>query len=178
MAPGFFNEVAVLAINELDDPTFARELAGDNYGWLEQLALIAEASEKHAGLAPDLHAAAEAALRRKVKTSEVTAYELALLASIDAGRGDHDRAIANYKRALNLEYSQVAWRVALAQVLIAAGDDVQAMKEVRIVLRLQPNHAAARALAEELTLRVDEERGLPVQTAPPNDLEESPVSAD
>lgn len=178
MAPGFFNEVAVLALNELDDPEFARELAGDDYGRLRQLASIAEASEKHAGLAPDLHAAAEAALRRKAKTPEVTPHELALLASIDAGRGDHDRAIAHYKRALNLEYSQVEWRVALARVLIAAGDDVQAMKEVRIVLRLQPNHAAARALAEELTLRVDEERGLPIQTATSADPEESPVSPD
>jgi O-antigen ligase len=178
MAPGFFHEVAVLAFNELDDPEFARDLAGDNYGWLEQLAVIAEASAQHAALAPDLHAASEAALRRRAKTSDVTPYELALLASIDAGRGDHDRAINNYKRALNLEYSQVDWRVALARVLIAVGDDVQAMKEVRIVLRLQPNHAAARALAEELTLRVDEERGLPIQTATSDEQEETPVTED
>ncbi len=177
MAPGFFNEVAVLALKELDDPEFARELAGDNYRWLERLAVIAEASEKHAGLAPDLHAAAEEALRRKAKTADVTPSELALLASIDAKRGDHDQAIANYKRALNLQYSHVNWRVALAQVLIAAGDDVQAMKEVRIVLRLQPNHPAARALVQELSLRVDEERGLPIQTATADDLD-SPVDAE
>jgi hypothetical protein len=154
MAPAYFADAATLALEVLDRPEFARELAGDDYHRLSQLAEIATSSAEHAALADQLRDDAEAALRRRAARDDADPRELAALAAIDATRGDHASAAELYRRALLKDYGQVAWRLARVQSLIAAGDDQQALREARICLSLRPNHAAAQQLADELTVRL------------------------
>lgn len=156
LAPEFFGEVAAMMLDELDRPDLARELAGDQYGLLDQLATIAAASEKHAGLSPQLRQDSEAALRRRIASGQAGPGEFAYLAGLEAGHGNNAAAAELYLRALNAEYNRLEWRLARAQALMAAGEDEQAMREARLCLRIHPGDERARKLVEELSLRVTE----------------------
>jgi O-antigen ligase len=154
MSPGYFLAAAEIALNSLDRPELARELAGDSHGRLEQLAALAAADEKHADLAEALRRDAEAALRKSVAGDAARPGDLAALATLDASRGDHAAAADLYRRALLQDYDQFAWRLARARSLVALGDDKQALREARICLTLRPNNPAAQQLADEITVRL------------------------
>jgi O-antigen ligase len=155
LAPSCFADVATIALDVLDRPAFACELAGDDHARLQQLADLADARENRAALGVQLRRDAEMALRRRAETDAATASELAALAAIDASRSKHSAAAELYRRALLLDYDQVDWRLARARALMAGHENVQAMRELRTCLSLRPNHALARQLAEELSLRVE-----------------------
>ena len=153
LAPEFFGEAAGVMLETLDRPADARKLTGEEYGRLVQLAEIA-ASKGRTALAAELQAAAEARLRKQVESEKASAAEIARLAALEDERGNKQRAVELYRRALVLNYNAVDWRFALAQALATLGEDVQALREARIVLQLRPNHAPAKNLADELSLRV------------------------
>lgn len=156
LAPGMYADVAAVALDVLHRPEFARELAGDDYPRLDQLARVACAREDQSDFAEQIRRDAEASLRRRATDDKASAGELAQLAALDASREHFAAAAEFYRRALALDYDQVEWRLARAQALAAAGDQSQAMREVRTCLSLQPGHAAARQLAEELSLRIED----------------------
>jgi O-antigen ligase len=155
LSPGYFPDVAAIALDVLHAPQFARELADGDYARLDQLATLAAARDS-AQLAAELRRDAEAALRRRATSDDVAAVELAALAALDAERGHHASAAALYGRALALDFGQTDWRFARAQSLVALGDDQQALRELRTCLRDQPTHAGARQLADELSLELSE----------------------
>jgi O-antigen ligase len=156
MSPAYFNSAAELALNSLDRPELARELAGAEHSRLDYVAALAAASEKHADLADALRGEAEAALRKSVAGADARPYDLAALAALDASRGDHAAAADLFRRALLKDYDQFWWRLARVKSLVALGDDKQALREARICLALRPNNAVAQQLADEITVRLAE----------------------
>ncbi|HYO25718.1 MAG TPA: O-antigen ligase family protein [Lacipirellulaceae bacterium] len=155
LAPWFYRDAIATLVQDLDRPDLARRLAEGNIGRVRELARLVAASPQHAHLAAELEQDADAALRSRAADGSATAGELSELALREASSGRHLVAAELYFRALQSEYNRVEWRLARAQSLIAAGEDEQALREVRICLRLSPDHALARQLADELSLRVE-----------------------
>jgi O-antigen ligase/tetratricopeptide (TPR) repeat protein len=153
--PGYFADVAQILLFELEHPEFARELAGDDFYRLAQLAEIAAGSEDYAALADELREEAGAAQRKRIASDAATPHELAAVAAADAVRGDYESAIELYSRAITADYSQADWHLGLARALAATGRDEEALEEAQRVLRLHPGHAQATELAEELSVGVD-----------------------
>jgi O-antigen ligase len=155
LAPSYFPDAASLALDVLGRPEFARELAGDDYQRLEQLAAIAAADPERTELADEWRRDAESALRQRVETAADTSpRDLAALAARDVAEGNHAGAAELYRRALLSDYGQFDWRFARAQSLIAIGDDAQALREVKTCLTLRPTHDKAKHLADEITVRL------------------------
>jgi O-antigen ligase/Flp pilus assembly protein TadD len=155
LSPDMFSDVIEIALEALKRPAFALELAGDDPARLAELANLAASREADAPLAEQARRATEEALRRRAARGAATPQDLAALAAIDAQRGDNDSAAALYFEALQAKYDQIDWRLARARALLAAGRPREALNEATRCLRLRPEHAAAKALAEELSVQVE-----------------------
>ncbi len=151
LAPALYSDAIEIALFVSKRPDIARELAGDDFRRLEQLAEIAAASEEFVPLTGELHAAAEAALRRCVASGAATPLDLAALAAIEARHGALDAAIDLYETALKADYGQLDWRLARARALVAVGREKDALQEARRCLRLRPGHPVATTLVDELS---------------------------
>jgi len=149
----YYGEVMGIYIHELNRPDLARRLAGDNCGRLFGLSNSLSRIEEHAALAQEIHADAVRILRKRCKSPEASASELARLASICQKDKDFPSAVTYYRRALNLNYGQVGWRLALAKALAETGQVEEAMHEARICLRLRPQMQAAKKLIEDLSVK-------------------------
>lgn len=147
---GFFADAAASYLDELDRPDLAQALAGSDYDRLVRLADVAGAGGSRAEFVGELNRQAEAVLRARATAQSVTAPELASLAGLDASRGDARAAADAYARALKLDYNRIDWRLARARALLTLDENEQALREVRICLQLNPAHAGALQLLEEL----------------------------
>ena len=141
---------------EANRPDLARSLAGDDYWRLGQLADASAAIPVHAHLVDELRQTATSALRRRVADSTARPHELAALARIEQAAGNNDAAIELYRAALSHDYRQVDWHLELAQVFADANQIQEAIGEVRICLRMRPQHTAANKLLEKLISRREE----------------------
>ncbi|MEX0643465.1 MAG: O-antigen ligase family protein [Pirellulales bacterium] len=153
LSPGLYRDVVRLCLTDVKRPDLARKLAGDDYRRLQALATGAGQDPEYADLVEELHAEATASLRRHAEDHNVRPDELAALASIDQRQGDFQSAAALYRRALALQYNRVDWRISLAQTLAAAGQFDEAIHEVRICLRLRPEHPQAKSLLNQWITR-------------------------
>lgn len=149
--PSLYRNAVEIYLAELRRPDLAKALAGDNYRRLSELATLSGEYPEYSELSAEFSADAENSLRRHANTDGAQAYEVATLAQIEIRRGDIESAIDLYRRALNLDYKQVGWRLALAQALIDTGHRDEALREVRICLRLRPQHATAVRLLDQLS---------------------------
>ena len=152
----FYSEAIRIFLFELDRPELARELAGNDYARLQELAEMCASDRRYETMAADLRSDAEASLRLVAARADASASDLATLAGIDFDRGNYDSAIMLYRRALSKEYRQVRWRLNLARGLAETGHVDEAIHETRICLRFRSNDATARRLLEELQKRADE----------------------
>ena len=75
---------------------------------------------------------------------------LAQTAFVCERQGDAASAIEYYRRALNLDRSQVGWRMRRARLLLAAGRTEAAMKEARACMQIQPGQPDALRLMMEI----------------------------
>jgi O-antigen ligase len=157
LAPHLFRDVAAIFLFDMNRPDMARKLAGDDYARLAQLAELAATSHDHQVLADEFRRAAESALRRRAATDDVTAAELALLASYELRDGDRAAAIPLYGRALGLDYNKIEWRLALAQALADSGEYDKALHQADICLRLRPGNEAVKQLIADLSVRSSQE---------------------
>lgn len=154
LSPYLFHDAISVALDELNRPELALELADDDPARLTELANLAASREAGAALADRARRAAEDALRTRVKNGTASPPELATLAAIDAQHGDNDSAAALYFEALQAKYDQIDWRLARARALVAAHRPQEALDEAKRCLRVRPEHPAAKALADELTAQV------------------------
>ncbi len=138
---------------ELDQVDAAVEFAGRDAG---ALADLADRIERDGIDLPDvvneLRAAAEVDLRRRAATNDPRS--LAKLASLEADAGNEVEAIALLQRALARQPSERRWRLELVRLLRATGQPVEALDEVRDLLRRDPDDGSAIALARELSIEV------------------------
>lgn len=93
---------------------------------------------------------ATAALAKRSADGKASAHDLALLADLLEEKQDHDGAILALRQALSKDMTQHEWRLRIARILHRTGRHADALKEVEIVLRQQPDDADAGKLAEEL----------------------------
>jgi tetratricopeptide (TPR) repeat protein len=91
-------------------------------------------------------------LKERCSRPDAPASALASLASLYAKENDPAAAIALYRRALVLDYSQVQWRLASARLLAETNQVSEAIHEARICLRLRPQFKAAESLIEKLSV--------------------------
>jgi tetratricopeptide (TPR) repeat protein len=151
LRPDYYREVISLYLSEVKRLDLARKLAGDDYWRLNDLANFSAQNPAYADTADELHAEATDSLRRRAEAPDAQARELAALAYIDQQQGDFKSAVELYRRALSQEYNRIEWRLSLAQALAAAGQVEDAIHEVRVCLRLRPQHPSATALLQHLS---------------------------
>src|SRR5262249_37550839 len=65
-------------------------------------------------------------------------------------RGDYDRAIADYSRAIDLEPKDERAIVARGKIYKTKGDNVRALNDFEAVLRINPDHTDARSSRDEI----------------------------
>jgi tetratricopeptide (TPR) repeat protein len=75
----------------------------------------------------------------------------ASLANIYGSENDNEAAIEHYRKAVELDYSQVQWRCALIRLLSDANRIPEATREAKICLRLRPQCKEAERLLADLS---------------------------
>ena len=147
-----FAEVARVYVDQVGRPDLALRIAGQNVGWLSQVAGILVQSEGHRALAEEIRVKVTELLKAGCREPDASAGALASLAGIYRSEGDKEKAIELYCRALAKEYGQVQWRFALATLLAEAGRIHEAIQEAKTCLRLRPGFTAAQKLVEDLSI--------------------------
>jgi O-antigen ligase len=155
LQPGYFHEVVDVYLRDVKQPEMARRLAGNDYGRLESLAQAYSAHPEYAGLVDEIRAAAMASLRQRASAPNAQPHELAALARTEIASGKTASGIELYRRALVQDYRQVDWRLELARALAASNKLDEAIREVRVCLRLRAQYAPAVQLMEELVNRTE-----------------------
>lgn len=157
---GLFRQAVQICLSDLNRPDLALELAGDQSGRLAHVSNALATARKGGDGESDLYDLASQAearafeqLRLRCEQTDAPASAHASLANLYRRRGDPEAAIAQYRRALMKDYSQVGWHYALAQLLADADHIEEAIRHARICLRLRADYTAAKRLIEQLALR-------------------------
>lgn len=147
--PKMYPAVSALYL-ELKRPDLATELAGNDYRRLLVLAGGMSKNPSYAQQAQEAKQRGVKLLEDHCKTGKASANDLARLASAKAAAGDLAAAADYYRLAIDIQYDQLAWRIARANVLIALGKSEEAAKELRKCLRRSPNHKKAKKMMNDL----------------------------
>lgn len=152
-----FNDVAAICMNDLNRPDLAVAIAGENTGWLSNVAniLTDTKDDKHKALAEQARAQVIELLKLRARQPDAPASVFASLGNIYRRENNSEAAIEHYRRALALDYGQVGWRMTLAGLLADKGSVPEAIHEARICLRLTPQLRAAEKLIADLSVRPD-----------------------
>ncbi len=149
---GLFREVANIYANQLERPDLALEMAGDNTGRLSYVAGILDDTGENKELVEQVRNKVVESLEQRCNEPDAPASVFASLAAVYVRRGDGEKAIEYYRRALSLKYDQVRWRLSLARLLAETGSVREALREARICLRLNPELSAAKGLIADLSV--------------------------
>lgn len=149
----FFAEAAKVYLSRLDRPDLAVALAGNEIGFLNQVATMLSESDAHTALADQARAKVAELLEQKAAAPDAAAGTLASLAAVYAKDGKTAEAIDLYRRALTLDYGNIGWRLNLARLLAQSGDSETALHEAKIILRLKPGYAPAKRIIEEASVK-------------------------
>ncbi len=147
-----FREIVDIYVRA-DQPDLAVTVAGDNVSRLLQVARVLEQTEEHRELAAVARARAESELKIICAKPDAPASAFASMADIRRRERDYSSAIRYYRSALELDYGQVYWRLALARMLAEMEQVAEAIHEARICLRLRPQMEAAKKLIADLSVR-------------------------
>jgi tetratricopeptide (TPR) repeat protein len=150
---GLFAEAASLCIKTLDRPDLAFKLASDNALWLIRAEQILKESGGHPDVLSNMSNRILALLEQECDETDARAWKSAWLAQRYRSEGRIDDAIEKYRDALTIAYSNVSWRFSLAQLLAEKGRTSEAVYELDILLRLQPQYGPGQRLREGLLLK-------------------------
>jgi len=146
-----FKDVVDIYINHLSRPYLAISAAGDNIARLIYVAGVLDGME-YKDLAEQSRQRAGELLEIKCSQPGALAEDFVSLADIYRKQQANDKAIECYRRSLELNYSRVYWRFALAELLAETDRIPEALHEARICVRLRPQFKAAKALVAELSV--------------------------
>ncbi|MCA9260171.1 MAG: O-antigen ligase family protein [Planctomycetales bacterium] len=138
----FADAVEIVAFG-LGHPELIAELAGNDYRRLDAAARQLARDESLAETATALRERSRELLFARAAAGDATAYELAAAANFEIQADRKEEAVALYRRALGLNYGQVAWRIRMAELLVDLGRTDEAVDEARKCLRLKPKMARA-----------------------------------
>lgn len=150
----YFAPAAELWVAVFGDPGLPRELAGEDLDRLGALAELLAATPATAAAAAEVRAEAEAALAARVAAGQASPGQVALQAARDGAAGRIDEALRLYRAALAAAPTNIAWRLALCDLLEGAGRFEEAFREARLALRTRPGSRPARERLERLSLQV------------------------
>ncbi len=149
---GLFREVAMVYTTHMERPDLALALAltGDNINRLS--CLVGLLKGKDTEIAELVEDRLFELLNQRSQEADAPGSVFATLAGVYVNRGDCDKAIECYRRALTLDYDNTSWRLALARLLADTGQPAEAIRQAKICLRLAPQTQAAIALIEGLSV--------------------------
>jgi tetratricopeptide (TPR) repeat protein len=148
----FFRGVADIYVNYMDRPDLAVMLAGENTSRLSHIANLLAESDEHQTLAEQARMQVVELLKAKCQEPDAPAEAFASLANIYRMQKNSEAAIEHYRRALVLDYGQVAWRLVLTRLLAETGRIPDAIREARTCLRLSPQFKAAEKFLNDLSV--------------------------
>ncbi|MEM8943653.1 MAG: O-antigen ligase family protein [Planctomycetota bacterium] len=154
--PQLFSEVARLCLGELQCPELAIELGQGNDRRLWMLSEMMESGEykskdfDYGAQAQTLRSEAVRLLRRRVEMGEADASEVHRLANVEKLAGRLEASIELLRQALKLDYGNLGWRLDLARALLEQGEQEQALREAKILLRLNPESVEAAKIVDQI----------------------------
>jgi len=152
LAGRFFRDAACMCVYQLNDPHLALTLAGDKIHRLSQVAQILSEADQDSDMVQEIRLAIREKLVIASQEKDAPASVVASLAALQGRDGETDSAIANYQKALFLDYRQVPWRLSLAKLLQQKRRYDEAIHEARICLRLRPHYKPAERLIGDLSI--------------------------
>ncbi len=147
----FYRDVVRIYVEDLSRPYKAISLAGNNVDRLKHLVNVFNDAQYN-DLAQQCRIKVKELLEQKCRSATANASDNASLAGIYKQLNENEYAIEHYRRALALDYSQIAWRIELARLLAQTGNIAEAMSQVRICLRINPNSKEAENLLADLSI--------------------------
>jgi tetratricopeptide (TPR) repeat protein len=140
-----------LYIYHLSRPYRAIQIAGDD---ITRLSYVTNAllDMQYNDLATQTLQKIKDLLEARCSTSQAPASAFESLAQIYTRQNNNLAAIECYRRALEIDYSQVYWRLNLARLLAESRQIPEAIRETKICLRLRPELKAAEELLEQLSI--------------------------
>ena len=152
LSGGLFSDMAQVYVHEVDRPDLAFELAGEDLQYLSYLASMLDEKTEHTELAEQVRAKVFIVLKARSDDPDVPTWILAEMARRYQEQQDHELAILYYGRALDRDYAQVDLRMAYAKLLVATGQNNQAIRQAKICLRLRPQMSEAKNLIANLSV--------------------------
>ncbi|HVT88807.1 MAG TPA: O-antigen ligase family protein [Tepidisphaeraceae bacterium] len=150
LRPNWASRAALVCLAQSDNAELAASLVhGDVQGLLD-LASELGVRAKNIAIAQRCQREARELLEAKAAEKSISADALVQLADLDLRDGRIDSGIAMYRRALQLNYVQLDWRMRLARALAKHGLQAEAEQEARICLRLSPQMSDASKFIDEL----------------------------
>ena len=150
LSPDHREQVIQVALNEMDRPALALELAGADRVLLLRVARAVDGRNDSGVIAREARARAERALLDEAARPDASAAVLAEAAHLALRDGDRPAAIRLLRRATTIDYGALDLRLELARLYVEEGQPDQALREARNVLQQSPSHAAATAMAAQL----------------------------
>ncbi len=148
---GLFRAVADVYLREISRPDLAIFCAGDDIERLRHVSGILEEMQ-YVDLAEQATDREKGLLEARCRAGDAGAQDYVLLGAIHKRQGRSEAAITCYRRALELDYGRVEWRLELAELLARTGRVLDAAGEARICLGLRPGCDAAKKLVADLSL--------------------------
>jgi tetratricopeptide (TPR) repeat protein len=147
---GFEHDILDLYVHS-GRPDLAYELSRGNRQDLQYLATVLGNDPASVAIAAHCRDEAMALLESEARRPDAVAGTLAELADAYRRTGHGAQAIAWYRKALDLDYGRVDWRLQLANALASQGQTSDAIREARICLNLHPESKDAQDLLSELS---------------------------
>jgi tetratricopeptide (TPR) repeat protein/O-antigen ligase len=143
---GEFAMVAYVLVHEAQRPDLAINLAENLPDRLESI-VAALRDERLQRQAADRR---RAVLIERCSQPGASVEDLIALAEIYRSEHQYSMAVDGYRRALVQDYGNIPCRLSLAAALVDEGRKAEALEEVSIALRLNPQSSEARSLYESL----------------------------
>jgi len=151
----FIPDVNDVYIRQLNRPDLGVRAAEGNISWLLHVADRLESVGAHRDLSIKARDEALQLAEAKCRQPAAPPWAFACAGSLYVKKGEYDRAIASYRRALALDYARADWRMSLARALVKVGRVREALHEGRICLRFRPESSSARSLVSKLCMLAD-----------------------
>jgi len=148
----FYRGVADIYVNYIERPDLAVMLAGESTNRLSYVANLLAESDGHQALSEQARIQVTELLKSRCQEPDAPAEAFASLANIYRMKRNWQAAIEHYRRALVLDYGQIAWRLVLTRLLAETGRIPEAIHEARICLRLGPQFKATEKLLDDLSV--------------------------
>lgn len=147
-----YPEIARTCVAEWKAADFALELAQGETDRLMLLGQILTEDGVQGQLVEEINTRVGLLLEAKCKEPDAPAWCFASVGYMHGKRGENESAVACFRKALELDYGEVSYHLALASFLAKTGNATEAIHEAKVCLRLRPQYGEAQRLIEELSV--------------------------